>query len=139
MGLGIARSLVVFQLLLLPAQAVALRAIRATGTMNSASPRARAKIQADLESMPGQHLVIVRYSGAYTTDREWVFNEADIDHARVVWAREINGVDLSPLLSYFRGHKVWLVEPDLSSPPKLSLYTTMARDPEPVNDDFAGR
>jgi hypothetical protein len=29
-----------------------------------------------------------------------------------VWAREIPGMDLSPLLGYFRNRDVWIYEPD---------------------------
>jgi len=43
---------------------------------------------------------------------EWVYNSADVDHAKTVWAREIPGVDLQPLLEYFRNRKVWTVDPD---------------------------
>ena len=72
----------------------------------------RAKILSWLEKMPGGHLVIVRYSAEHHSHQEWVYNRADIDHADVVWAREIPGVDLRPLLEYFRGREVWVVEPD---------------------------
>ncbi|MFZ0819608.1 MAG: hypothetical protein WAM91_06030 [Candidatus Acidiferrales bacterium] len=75
----------------------------------------RAEIAAQLEAMPGQQLVIVRYSQTHHNIlSEWVYNAADIDHAKVVWAREMPGVDITPLLKYFEGRKVWLVEPDKS-------------------------
>jgi hypothetical protein len=82
----------------------------------------RSGIVSTLERIPGDHLVIVRYPVGYDVHREWVFNAADIDHARIVWAREIPGMDLSPLLAYFSGRKVWVVEPDVE-PPSLYLYS----------------
>jgi hypothetical protein len=69
----------------------------------------RARIEAELESHPDGQLAIVRYLPG--GGGEWVYNKADIDHAKVVWAREIPGMDIRPLLSYFRGREVWLVEP----------------------------
>ncbi len=63
----------------------------------------RARIEAELERTAGKHLVIVRYSPNHYTHAEWVYNRADIDDSKVVWAREIPGVDLTPLLNYFRG------------------------------------
>src|SRR5271157_3152382 len=81
----------------------------------------RLKFASQLAAMPGQHLVIVRYSPEHVPYREWVYNGADIDGSRVVWAREIPGVSLQPLLDYFRGRQVWLAEPD-TSPSRLSRY-----------------
>jgi hypothetical protein len=82
----------------------------------------RAQLSAQLNATPGQHLVIVRYSEEHQLAEEWVYNCADIDHAKIVWAREIPGVDLHPLLRYFASRQVWLVKPDVSSL-QLSHYT----------------
>jgi hypothetical protein len=83
----------------------------------------RADVTAQLESTAGQHLVIVRYSyDHHNVNYEWVYNAADIDHSKIVWAREIPGADISPLLSYYKDRKVWLVEAD-SLPVKLVPYS----------------
>jgi hypothetical protein len=73
----------------------------------------RKPVEQRLAAMPGQHLVLVRYSKDHNSGEEYVYNGADIDHAKTVWAREIPGMDLSPLLSYFRNRDVWVYEPDL--------------------------
>jgi hypothetical protein len=67
-------------------------------------------------------LVIVRCSPGHRPHREWVYNSADIDHSKIVWAREIPGVDLAPLLAYCSNRKVWVVDPD-AVPPVLLPYT----------------
>jgi len=72
----------------------------------------RKPVEMQLAALPGQHLVVVRYSKDHNSGEEYVYNEADIDHAKTVWAREIPGMDLSPLLSYFRNRDVWVFEPD---------------------------
>lgn len=83
----------------------------------------RERVTNDLTAIPGQHLVIVHYSRAHhDVSYEWVNNDADIDHAKIVWAREIPGLDTQPLLDYYKDRKVWIVNPD-SVPAVLSPYT----------------
>lgn len=81
----------------------------------------RARVLNQLEHTPGQHLVIVRYrpNHDYIID-EWVFNDADIDGSKVIWARDM-GPKNGELLQYFSKRKAWLVEPD-DLPVKLAPY-----------------
>ena len=72
----------------------------------------RRPVESQLASLPGEHLVLVLYSKDHNSGEEYVYNEADIDHAKTVWAREIPGADLKPLLQYFRNRDVWVYEPD---------------------------
>jgi hypothetical protein len=72
----------------------------------------RKPVEQHLAATLGQHLVLVRYSKDHNSGEEYVYNGADIDHAKIVWAREIPGMDLTPLLTYFRIRDVWLFEPD---------------------------
>jgi hypothetical protein len=81
----------------------------------------RARVVKQLEATPNQHLVLVRYSPEHNPHHEWVFNSADIDHSKIVWAREIPGVDLRPLLDYFHDRVIWEVEPD-QTPVRLHAY-----------------
>lgn len=74
----------------------------------------RARLLDRLESMEGRHLVIVRH--APNQDPlplvDWVYNAADIDRAKVVWARELDGPANARLLEHYRDRHPWLVEPD---------------------------
>ncbi|MGH2368964.1 MAG: hypothetical protein ACRDI2_12260 [Chloroflexota bacterium] len=88
----------------------------------------RAHLLARLERMPGQHLVIVRYGPAYDPGRqiEWVYNRADIDHGKVIWAREMGDVENARLLEYYRDRHLWLIEPD-HQPVRLQPYPVQRR------------
>ena len=81
----------------------------------------RARALAQLQALPGGHLVIVRYNQYHNSDNEWVYNRADIDTAKVVWARDMDDSGNAELIRYFPQRRVWLAEPDLA-PPRLSPY-----------------
>jgi len=81
----------------------------------------RAQFVERLEATPQKHLVIVHEGPGHDPTRLWVSNAADIDGAKVVWAREIPGRDLGPLLDYFHDRKVWVVDAD-ADPPQLEPY-----------------
>jgi hypothetical protein len=81
----------------------------------------RARVEAELDRHPGEHLVIVRYKPQSPSKYEWVYNEADIDKAKIVWARDMGVAANSKLIDYFKHRNTWLIEPD-EVPPKLSPY-----------------
>ena len=72
----------------------------------------RARILQHLQSLPGKQLVIVAYGPRHDLAGEWVYNDADIDAAKVVWARDMGKDDNRDLLQYFRTRNIWLVEGD---------------------------
>jgi hypothetical protein len=81
----------------------------------------RAGILRNLEDLPGRHLIFVQYGDAHDPDREWVYNRADIDRAKVVWARDMGESGNEELVRYFPDRKVWSVKID-DFPPKLRPY-----------------
>jgi hypothetical protein len=88
---------------------------------------ARANVEATLERMPGKQLAIVRYSPAHYPVDEWVYNAPDIDTSKVVWAREMDTAENRELIQYYKGRKVWLVQPD-AAPAELSPYLAIGQD-----------
>jgi hypothetical protein len=72
----------------------------------------RRRIMRELELGKERHLVLVRYGPKHSPTKEWVYNRADIDGAKVVWAREMNPQADRELLDYFKDRRVWLLQAD---------------------------
>jgi len=79
----------------------------------------RSRVLERLNKIDGRHLVIVRYLANHNPFNEWVYNDPDIDRAKVVWAREMAPEQNDRLIQYFNDWNVWLAEPD-RNPPGLS-------------------
>ncbi|MBV9759383.1 MAG: hypothetical protein JO340_02365 [Acidobacteriaceae bacterium] len=81
----------------------------------------RANILRALESTPGRHVVFVQYDRLAYLTTEWVYNEADIDAADVVWAQDMGAAKNREVLSYYPDRRAWIVKPD-DAPGKLTTY-----------------
>jgi hypothetical protein len=73
---------------------------------------ARAYIAGWLAARPGKQLVVVRYSPFHHPNQEWVYNGADIDGSKVVWARSVDPQHDAELIRYFSGREAWLLNAD---------------------------
>ena len=72
-------------------------------------------------------MVIVRYAPEHSPYEEWIFNQADIDTAKVVWAREMGPQAMRELLSYFKDRRLWLLKVD-QTPRLLTPYPKSVPD-----------
>lgn len=87
-----------------------------------ASVLSREKFTPSLDADPNRSLVLVRYdSQTHQNDDAWVYNRADVEHAKVVWARELDPASNLQLIHHFAGRKVWLALPD-EQPQRLVPY-----------------
>jgi signal transduction histidine kinase len=81
----------------------------------------RAGLISQLSGDRERHLVIVRYQSDHDPSDEWVYNAAQIDDAKIVWARDMGPQANLELIRYFNDRKMWIVEPD-KLPPVLYPY-----------------
>ena len=89
--------------------------------INHGNPQRRILVNRQLAGITGKLLVFVRYWPQHHFQEEWVYNEANIDQARIVWARDLGDTENEKLLHYYPDRTAWLLEPD-ATPPKLSRY-----------------
>jgi hypothetical protein len=121
-GLFLTRAVTLICVLMVAVNVRMLTARTRAGGLSAFGP-VRAAVLERLGSLPGGQLVLVRYKPGHDTLIEWVYNEADIDRSRVVWARDMGDAENQELIQYFNHRTVWLLEPD-ENPPKLSPYLT---------------
>jgi hypothetical protein len=127
---------------------IVLSALADPGIPAEATHMARAGLLRRLEHDPRRHLVVVRYDNPRPNGlghEDWVFNEADIDAARVVWAREINPEADRRLLDYFGDRQAWLLEVEVDqgtyrlSPHPLQSGGKPSSPPEADSPSAIGR
>ena len=89
--------------------------------VNHQNPQRRIQVSQQLAGIKGALLVFVRYSPTHIYQNEWVWNEADIDAARIVFARDLGPEEDQKLISYYPTRKVLLLDPD-AFVPQISSY-----------------
>jgi hypothetical protein len=99
----------------------AVRAYETWDNINHGNPERRIAVTHELQQAPGDVLVFVRYAPQHIFQEEWVWNAADIDAARVVWARDLGPEENSRLLAYYPTRTGLLFEPD-ARPMRLTRY-----------------
>ena len=75
----------------------------------------REVIMENYSRMAGKHLIMVRYEPDHNLHDEWVYNGAEIDSAKVLWARELDTEQNAKLFAYFKDRHIWLVDPDVDN------------------------
>jgi hypothetical protein len=77
--------------------------------------RNKARVSSLLDGIPGEHLVLVKAKTSEYNLLQWIYNSADIDTQKVVWARDLGAVKNAALISYFKGRMVWIVDPNVET------------------------
>jgi hypothetical protein len=78
------------------------------GRARASSPKAA--ITAFLERQGGRHVVFVRHGPFADLHDEWVSNGAEIDAARIVWARAMPAGEDEELIAYYADRRAWRVD-----------------------------
>jgi hypothetical protein len=79
------------------------------------------RITAQLASLPGDHLIFVKAKRDPNNLYQWIYNAADIDGSRFVWARDLGDAENTQLAASMAGRRVWMVDPNVE-PATLAAY-----------------
>jgi hypothetical protein len=83
----------------------------------------RANLLARLEQLPGYHAVLVGYGPEQSIHREWVYNGADLDRAKVIWARDMDTSANCQFVNYFKDRNIWRLDVERDGVPvKLNPF-----------------
>lgn len=122
-GLMLQRLLVILCAVMMPVQLSILKAAPKPDSWAAIGPE-RSAIEAQLDTLPGPQLVLVRYGRKHDPLLDWVYNGADLEHAKVLWARDMGETANQELLQYYPERRVWLLDAD-ETVPKLAPYTEL--------------
>jgi hypothetical protein len=122
-GQFLVRAVVVLCISMVPIQTRLLASAPAPGSW-AAIGAERAAIANRLNSLPGPQLVLVRYASDHDPMLDWVYNGADIDGQKVVWARDMGTEQNEELLRYYSARRAWLLEAD-EIPMELHEYVSL--------------
>jgi hypothetical protein len=64
-----------------------------------------------LKKHPGQHVIFVSYAGLPSPHEEWIYNQAKMDAAWVIWALDLGQTENEKLRHYYAGRSFWRFKP----------------------------
>jgi hypothetical protein len=82
---------------------------------------AKARILKMLDSLGGRHLVLVKPKADPDNVFQWIYNDADIEASKVIWARDLGPQENVALLGYFHDRTIWSLDPDANPPQAVAL------------------
>jgi hypothetical protein len=72
----------------------------------------RTRLESQLERTPGQHLVLVHVRRSDRGSIFWIYNEPDLNHAKIIWAHDMGDTENQELIRLYPNRRVWMVDKD---------------------------
>ena len=70
----------------------------------------RARLELQLERIPGQHLVFVHFHPRDTGSIFWVYNDPDLANSRIIWAHDMGDIENQELIRLYPNRHLWFVD-----------------------------
>ncbi len=91
----------------------------------------RVRLQDQLESKPGQHILLVHNRLSASGLFDWVYNEPDLNTAKIIWARDMGEEANEQLIRAYPNRQVWIVDQD-DGLRRLTPYQSHVEETDPV-------
>jgi hypothetical protein len=111
-GQGLARAVVAICIAMVVLRVTAMAAGIPIEPPQQEGNQKRDTIIRQLQNLPGKQLVIVHYGPHHIPHEDWINNRADIDAAKIVWARDMGDQQNRELLAYFKDRRTWRMNAD---------------------------
>jgi len=111
-GQGLARAVVAICIAMVVLRVTAMAASIPIEPPQQEGNQKRDTIIRQLQNLPGKQLVIVHYGPHHIPHQDWINNRADIDTAKIVWARDMGDQQNRELLAYFKDRRTWRMNAD---------------------------
>ena len=101
--------------------AISMEPYETWDNLNYRNPERRIYVRNQLDAIKGDLLIFVRYYPQHVFQDEWVYNRADINSSRIIYARDLGPEENQKLIAEYPDRTVLLLEPDFR-PPRITSY-----------------
>jgi hypothetical protein len=91
----------------------------------------RSRVRTQLQHKPGRHLVLVHNHRSATGLYDWVYNEPDLQQAKIIWARDMGQEANQELIDAYPDRQVWIVDQD-DGLMRLTPYENHVEETDPT-------
>lgn len=63
-----------------------------------------------VEKLPGKYIAVVSYDESYNYHDEMIYNKADIENSKIIWAHDLGAEKNKALLNYYNNRKVLVIK-----------------------------
>jgi hypothetical protein len=86
----------------------------------------REKMIKALSTTQDRHLIFVHYGPEHPRAEEWIYNDADIPNAKIIWAHDMGPANNQELIHQYPGRELWKLDADVV-PQKLIPLSSKVR------------
>lgn len=69
----------------------------------------KADLEEMVEKLPDRYIALVNYNPNYSFHDEIVFNKADIENAKLIWAHDLGSTKNKPMLRFYNNRKILMI------------------------------